>query len=202
MFRTLAPYAGFGLRYVFENLWLFRGLLTRMMPAISSQGAAMLQTTIAFTMQSGSDAVNVIPQEATVSANMRFIPHQGMDESLDIIQKRAEKYGLSMEVLHKNDYTAPIDIHGEAFQLVQRVIGETFEGVAGSPYVMTGATDARCYQEICDNVVRFAPVIYGPEQMKGMHGINENIEYNCLPGCVDFYKNLIYANREPQPITK
>ena len=71
------------------------------------------------------------------------------------------------------------------------MIGETFEGVAGSPYVMTGATDARCYQEICDNVVRFAPVIYGPEQMKGMHGINENIEYNCLPGCVDFYKNLI-----------
>lgn len=191
MFRTLAPYAGFGLRYVFENLWLFRGLLTRMMPAISAQGAAMLQTTIAFTMQSGSDAVNVIPQEATVSANMRFIPHQGMDESLDIIQKRAEKYGLTMEVLHKNDYTAPIDIHGEAFQLVQRVISETFEGVAGSPYVMTGATDARCYQEICDNVVRFAPVIYGPEQMKGMHGINENIEYNCLPGCVDFYKNLI-----------
>jgi carboxypeptidase PM20D1 len=24
-----------------------------------------------------------------------------------------------------------------------------------------------------------------------MHGMNENIEYNCLPGAVDFYKNLI-----------
>jgi carboxypeptidase PM20D1 len=63
--------------------------------------------------------------------------------------------------------------------------------VAVSPYVMTGATDARNYQDICDTVVRFAPVIYGPEQMKGMHGLNENIETNCLPGCVDFYKNLI-----------
>ncbi len=29
--------------------------------------------------------------------------------------------------------------------------------------------------------------------MKGMHGVNENIEYRCLPGCVDFYKNLIDA---------
>ena len=45
----------------------------------------------------------------------------------------------------------------------------------------------------CDCVVRFAPVIYGPEQMTGIHGLNENIEYNCLPGCVDFYKNLIKA---------
>ncbi|MFA6663324.1 MAG: hypothetical protein WCS21_03340 [Lachnospiraceae bacterium] len=59
---------------------------------------------------------------------------------------------------------------------------------------MTGATDARCYQEICDNIVRFAPVIYGPEQMKGMHGLNENIECNCLQGCVDFYKNMIRSN--------
>ena len=58
---------------------------------------------------------------------------------------------------------------------------------------MTGATDAYHYQRICDAVVRFAPVIYGPEQMKGMHGVNENIEYRCLPGCVDFYKNLIDA---------
>ncbi|MBR2852812.1 MAG: hypothetical protein IKE81_00670, partial [Clostridia bacterium] len=63
------------------------------------------------------------------------------------------------------------------------------------PYVMTGATDSRFYQRICSNVVRFAPVIYGPEQLKGMHGLNENIEYNCLPGAVDFYKNLIEAMR-------
>jgi carboxypeptidase PM20D1 len=27
--------------------------------------------------------------------------------------------------------------------------------------------------------------------MKGMHGLNENVEYACLPNAVDFYKNLI-----------
>ena len=56
---------------------------------------------------------------------------------------------------------------------------------------MTGATDARFYQEICASVVRFAPVVYGPEQMSGMHGMNETIEYRCLPGAVAFYKKLI-----------
>ena len=193
MFETLAPYAGFPLKLVFSNLWLFRPVLLKVLPMISAQAGAMIRTTIAFTMMRGSDACNVMPQEASVSANMRFIPHQGMDESLGIIRKRAEKHGLKTEVLSANDYTEPTDIHGEAFRTVQRVIGETFRGCAGSPYVMTGATDSRFYQKICDNVVRFAPVIYGPEQMKGMHGINENIEYNCLPGAVDFYKNLIMA---------
>ena len=78
---------------------------------------------------------------------------------------------------------------------MKRVIGETFPGLETCPYVMTGATDARNYEGIAEHVVRFAPVIYGPEQLKGMHGLNENIEYNCLPGAVDFYKNLIAANR-------
>lgn len=194
MFATLGPYASsFGLRLFFENLWLFRPLLVKLLPQISAQAGAMLSTTIAFTMSSGSDAVNVMPQEASVSANMRFIPHQGMEESLEIIRRKADKYGLAMEVLHGNDYSTPVDIHGEAFHLVTDTVSRTFPGCAGSPYVMTGATDAYNYQRICDNVVRFAPVIYGPEQMRGMHGVNENIEYSCLPGCVDFYKNLIEA---------
>lgn len=193
MFRTLAPYASFPMKWIFGNLWLFRPVLLQVLPMISAQAGAMIRTTIAFTMQSGSDACNVMPQEATVSANMRFIPHQGMEESLAVIEKRAKKHGLSMEVLQATDYTASADLSGEAFQTVCRVVEETFPDCPHSPYVMTGATDARFYQEICDHVFRFAPVIYGPEQMKGMHGLNENIEVSCLPGAVDFYKNLIRA---------
>ena len=193
MFRTLAPYASFPLKWVFSNLWLFTPVLLKVLPSISAQAGAMIRTTAAFTMQSGSDAFNVMPQKATLGVNLRFIPHQGMEESLAIVRRLAEKHQLDMEVFHASDATRPVDIHGEAFQTVQRVVAQTFPGCAGSPYVMTGATDARFYHKICDNVVRFAPVIYGPEQMKGMHGLNENIETACLPGAVDFYKNLIHA---------
>ncbi|MBR2823636.1 MAG: M20/M25/M40 family metallo-hydrolase [Clostridia bacterium] len=193
MFETLAPYASFPLKLVLGNMWLFRPLLLQVLPMISAQGGAMIQTTMAFTMLKGSDAYNVMPQEASLGVNMRFIPHQGMEESLGIVKRLAEKHGLEMEVFHATDCSAVTDIQGDAFRTVQRVIGETFPGCAGSPYVMTGATDARNYHRICDSVVRFAPVVYGPEQMKGMHGLNENIEYNCLPGAVDFYQNLIRA---------
>lgn len=193
MFRRLAPYAPFPLRLVMGNLWLFGPVMKRVMPAVSAQAAAMLQTTIAFTMQSGSDACNVLPQEATVSANLRFIPHQGERESLDAIREVAAKYGLEMEIMHSSDFTPPVDIKGEAFRQVERVIENTFPGLPVCPYVMTGATDASFYQPICDSCIRFAPVVAGPEQMKGMHGLNETMGVDCLPGAVDFYKNLIRA---------
>lgn len=195
MFETLAPYATFPMKLIFSNLWLFRPILLQVLPMISSQAGAMIRTTAAFTMLSGSDAFNVLPQEATLGANLRFIPHQGMEESLSILKKLAKKHKLSMDVVIANDYTKPVDIHGEAFQTVQRTVERTFPGCPSSPYVMTGATDSRFYQDICENVVRFAPVVYGPKQMKGMHGVDETIGIDCLPGAVDFYKNLIDAVR-------
>ena len=191
MFERLAPYASFPLKYLFTNFWLFAPLLRFVMPKISAQAGAMLKTTIAFTRQTGSDAYNVLPQEATLGANMRFIPHQGMKESLEIITLRAQKYGIRTEVLSASDYTSPTDIHGEAWKYTSKIIKETFPGLPISPYVMTGATDARFYQEICDSCIRFAPVVYGPEQMKGMHGLNENIESVCLPKAVEFYQKMI-----------
>ncbi len=191
MFAKLAPYAGFGLRLIFGNMWLFKPLMKKLLPMISSQAAAMLQTTIAFTMAEGSNGYNVIPQEASVCANMRFIPHQPTDESLEIITNVAKKFNVETEVIYRGYPSPSVDIHGEAFKMVEDAINECFPGVGCSPYVVTGATDARFYSKICDSCVRFAPVIYGPEQMKGMHGLNENIECNTLQGAVDFYKKII-----------
>ena len=191
MFSKLAPYAGFGLRLIFGNLWLFKPLMKKLLPMISAQAGAMLSTTIAFTMSEGSNGYNVIPQEASICANMRYIPHQGTDESLEVITSLAKKYNIETEVVYKGYPSPCVDINGEAFKMVETAINECFPGVGCSPYVVTGATDARFYSKICDSCVRFAPVVYGPEQMKGMHGLNENIECNTLQGAVDFYKKII-----------
>ena len=195
MFRTLAPYGPFYLRLLFGNLWLFEPLLKKLLPRISPQAGALLKTTIAFTMQSGSDALNVLPQSASLTMDLRYIPHQAMEESNAVIRELAKKFDLETEVLQANDACEPVRIDSEAYALVEKVIGQVFPELPPCPYVMTGGTDARFYQKICDACIRFSPVIYGPEQMKGMHGLNENIDLCSLPGAVDFYKTLVKENR-------
>lgn len=196
MFSRLSVYAGFPLRFVLGNLWLFKPVLKKVLPLISPQAAAMLQTTVAFTTQKGSDGLNIIPQEAYVTANLRFIPHQKVAESVDVLTKLAAKYKLETEVLHAMDPSPSLDLSGRAFKLTEAAIARTFPGLPASPYVVTGATDCRFYNDVCDNCVRFSPIIMGPAQMKGMHGIDEYLETNCLPGAVDYYKNLIKMQEE------
>lgn len=196
MFTRLSVYASFPLRFVLGNLWLFRPVLKKLLPVISPQAAAMLQTTVAFTKMRGSDGFNIIPQEAYVTANLRFIPHQKVKESVAVLTDLAAQYHIETEVITAMDPSPSLDLTGRAFRLTEAAIARTFPGLPTSPYVVTGATDCRFYQDVCRNCVRFSPVIMGPEQMKGMHGIDENIETNCLPGAVDYYKNLIRMQEE------
>ena len=191
MFKRFAPYSGFKMKLAFSNFWLFEPILKQIISKLSGTARSMLTTTMAFTMQKGSDAGNVIPQEASVWVDMRTIPHQGMDESFRIVKKIADRYKVEMEIIRGGDYTETADINGEAWKTTVKTVEETFPGLPAMPYILTGATDAKFYQEICDCVIRFAPVVYGKEQLESIHGIDENIEYNCLPGAVDFYKNII-----------
>ena len=195
MFANMAPYGPFWMRLLFGNLWLFRPLLVALMPSISSQAAALLRTTVAPTMQSGSDGCNVLPQEASLVLNLRYIPHQNMEESNAAVMAMAKKHGLEVEVMDAYPACEPVDSHSEAFRLVEKTIEEVFPKLPIIPYVMTGGTDARFYQEICSACIRFSPVVYGPLQMKGMHGLNECLDTYSLPGAVDYYKALIKNNK-------
>lgn len=195
MFKTLSGYAPFAYRLLLGNLWLFKPLIKAFLPQIAPQAGALIRTTVAFTMQSGSRAENALPQEATLNINLRYIPHQGKDASNDVIRRIAAKYDLEVTEKPSEDYCEPVDFNGEAYKFCEGVAHEVFPGLPTVPYVMTGGTDARYYQEICDACVRFAPIVYGPAQMKGMHGLNENLDCFSLPGGVDFYKTVVKRNK-------
>lgn len=191
MFRRMAPNMTFGMRLIFANLWLFEGILLKLLPVISPAAAAMTRTTIAFTTAKGSEGLNVLPQEAYVTANMRFIHHQPNKESIRRIAKIAEKYDIETEELYNDEPCPIVDYKSDAFRLIEEVAAKVYPGVGICPYTMTGGTDAKFYKEICENAMRFAPIYIDAQQYASIHGINENIYQGALTKAVDFYKNII-----------
>lgn len=191
MFRRTAPNMNFGMKLIFANMWLFEGLLKKLLPSISPAAGAMLHTTLAFTTAKGSDGLNVLPQEAYVTGNMRFIPHQDMEESIALISETAKKYDIETEVIYKDASCPVVDFNSRPFHMIEEVAAEVYPGVGICPYVMTGGTDAKFYRELSDNCLRFAPLYINGQQYASIHGLNENIYQGTLPMGVDFYKKMI-----------
>ncbi len=191
MFKRLTPNMDFGMKLVFANMWLFKPLLMKLLPSISSAAAAMVRTTLAFTTASGSDGLNVLPQEAYVTGNMRFIHHQPTDESIRLISKVAEKYNIETEVIYSDEPCPIVDYTSEVFGIIEKVTNEVYPEIGVTPYTMTGGTDCKFYKDVCDNCIRFAPLYISGQQYGSVHGLNENINQGTLPMGVDFYKKVV-----------
>ena len=191
MFKRMAPNMSFPLKLVMANLWLFKGLLVKVLPAINAAAGAMTKTTIAFTTAKGSDGLNVLPQTAWVTGNMRTIHHQSNEESFRVIASVAQKYGLDTEVLYQDSPCPVVAYDSKQFKLIEEITHDIYPGVIVSPYTMTGGTDAKFYKDICDNCIRFAPLYIDKQQYGSVHALNENIFQGALPHAVDFYKQII-----------
>ena len=196
MFKRLAPNMGFGLKTVLSNLWLFRPILLKVLPAINASAGAMTQTTLAFTTAKGSDGLNVLPQEAYVTGNMRLIQHQSGPESFEAVRRIAAQYGIETEVLYEDAPCPVVGYESKQFQLLEDVTAQVYPGIQVSPYVMTGGTDAKFYKELCPHCIRFAPLFIDEQQYGSVHGLNENIFQGALPHGVDFYKQVITRMNE------
>jgi carboxypeptidase PM20D1 len=190
-FEYLAPELPLWARVPLGNLWLFARPMDWV---LSRQPAAnaMLRTTTAVTMLSGSPKDNVLPVEAIAGVNFRLLPG---DTALGL-RERVERIIGDPRVEVRFKYPAresspvsPID--GPAFALVQRTIGELFVGSITAPFLTVGGTDCRHYEGVTQGLYRFMPFAFGPADLKLPHGIDERVAVASLPGAVRFYARLV-----------
>ena len=190
-FESLSAGMSGPLKLVLKNSRIFKPLLVKAMPLVSDAAAAMLRTTVAFTMSSGSEGTNVLPQQAWVIANMRYSHHQGGKSSIEAIKSLAEKYDIETVVLDPGVDSPISDHNSDAYKLIDKAVADVFEDVKTTPYIMTAASDSRFMWRLSPNCLRFAPFAISDEQLECIHGINENVDLSCLAPAVDFYRYII-----------
>ena len=191
MLSRFAPTMSGVMKVACGNANAFKPVLEKVMPMISPSGAALLRTTLAFTMSKGSDGSNVIPQEAWVVGNMRYSHHQGKKSSVENIINLAKKYDIETEIIEDGIESGITDFNGEQFKFIEKAVNTVFPEYKPVPYIMNGATDSRYFTRVCDNCLRFVPFKIDNQQYGSVHGIDENVDIDTLAPAVDFYKYVI-----------
>jgi carboxypeptidase PM20D1 len=191
-FAYLGPEMALPQRAVFANLWLFGPLVRRTLDDTPG-GAAMLRTTTAATMLRGSVKDNVLPVHAAAVVNFRILPGETVESVESRVRRvvaddrvEVRRYGASAT------NPSPVsDPGGEGFHAIQTAIRRIYPDALAAPYLVMGATDARHYAILSDQVFRFLPLRLAEADLARLHGTDERVSVAAYLDAVRFYRQLL-----------
>ena len=190
LFTNVGKRTSYAGRLVFCNLWLLKPLLLKAMTMIPP-AASLVRTTTAVTMSSGSPAANVLPQKASVTINFRIMP----GECIADVKRHIEKYmggeNVEIEFIKGKEPSLISPTETRAFDTLRRLSVALDEKNIVAPYLVMGGTDAYNYENVCENIYRFAPFTIDTALLLTTHSTNERIPVAQLTQGITFFKRYI-----------
>ena len=193
LFETIAPHSSsFVIKMIFANLWIFMPLVKLIAKLSGGEFLSMFKTTQAFTLASGSEAINVLPSEAVIGINCRLRPFDTGDMVIKRIQRIIGNPSIDVRMTALSEATPTSDL-GDPFNLLKKAIHQTWPEVIVAPYLMVATTDSRHYHEISQHVYKFSPMDVSKDDLKKIHGYDEDISIDNVIHGIQFYINFLEA---------
>jgi carboxypeptidase PM20D1 len=190
MLNSVSREMGFFVRLAVKHLWLFGGLLKKIL-AKSPETNSMIRTTFAATMAKASDASNVLPLSARACINVRLLEGDTIDSVTAYLKKLAGGIPIEIHVPAGAEATPASPTDGAFYSALAALIGERFPGALIAPYLMSGGTDSRKYSPVCDRIYRFTPIQVTNEEKDTVHNVNERISVEGYLGMIKFFETFI-----------
>ena len=186
MFASLAPYCGFPMNVLFCNIWLFGGILKKVLPKINATAGGMVGTTCNFqTIQGG---VNDKVCAATVM--LRNINKEDLQQDMVAFRAIADKYGITLDV-ERDEYYEPADMSALPYTYTMDCLAKVFSRYPAAPYILPAGTDAWRLSPVCNCVLRFAPTRMSKQQLGSIHAVDENLDVSAVAEAAAFYKYFV-----------
>lgn len=189
--QIIAPQMPFFQRLILSNLWLFKGIVKRELSKMPATKAA-LGTTTATTIFNSGIKENVLPTKANALVNFRIHPDDTVESVLKHVQNVVKNSSIRIKEKFGSIDPSPVsDIRHPAYNYLESQINSVFPEVVTAPTLMLGATDARHYTSLSDNIFRFIPLRAEESDLERVHGTNERLSIDNYKEMIFFYFQLI-----------
>jgi carboxypeptidase PM20D1 len=198
MIEAVAADLPFATRLAFANQWLLGSVIKDQVGGDASANA-IVRTTTAPTMMTGSIKDNVLPQRASAVVNFRIHPNDtvaSVTQHVKDVTSHIEGLTIAQYENGIGSEPSPVSsMDSEAYRVLEAVARTTGGGqVPVAPALVIGATDARYASAISkDAIYRFAPAIYDDADLNGFHGTNERLSVENLGRMIKGYAQIMMA---------
>lgn len=189
--RYLGPEMTFVNKMAFANKNIFKSLIINTYES-SPSGNALIRTTTAPTIFNSGVKDNIIPLSATATVNFRILSGSSISDVTAHIENIINDDRITIK--EGNFNTEPSQVSGtdtRGFKTIHKTISEIYPDALVSPYMVVGATDARHFNELSEDIYRFLPTRITTSNVKSFHGLNERIALSEFENAIRFYTQLI-----------
>ncbi|MFT5513980.1 MAG: carboxypeptidase PM20D1 [Rhodothermales bacterium] len=140
-------------------------------------GNAILRTTTAPTMLSGSVKTNILPVEAIVTVNFRIHPSDTVEDVVNHVRAAVESEHIEVRVPPGSGRPGSrvSDWESDGFEIIDRSVRQIYGDVGVAPGLMIAGSDSRHSGKMADNSFRFNPMVLSQDDLPGFHGTNHSI---------------------------
>jgi len=181
MFKAIASTQSFPASWVLRNLsnpialWLASGRLTR-----DRLTNALVRDTISLNMLNAGYKVNVIPEKAEASLDVRLLPETDPDEFVRWLKARINDERIKIESIQSSPPSGVAPLDNPFYQAVAHAVNRHVPGAGIFPLLMSGATDGRYWRMRGYAAYGFGPCILERHDVGRVHGIDERISADNL----------------------
>ena len=187
---TMGRYCALPQRVLLANRRILKPIYYRWLRKKDGMIAASARTTLALTQAKGSQAPNVIPTEASMTANVRLLwgdtPESVVERLNAAISDPAVEITAQVSSLPRPDSTMTY-----GYREIKHAIEATWPEAVVSPYLMVACTDSRYWRDICDNVYRFSAKAVSGAEKATVHGNDERLPLPNIENAIAFYYRLM-----------
>ncbi|WP_298703059.1 M20/M25/M40 family metallo-hydrolase [uncultured Veillonella sp.] len=156
---------------------------------------AMLHTTFAVTMASGSAQPNVMPSHATTGISCRILQGDTVESIISYLERIIPKT-VSVRHISGVDPQPTATVESKEYALLAKTVQHIYgDDTYVIPYLMLGATDSRYYKNVAPNAFRFSG-FFQDERWGKAHCVNERIPVDALGSGIQYFKEILKAYGE------
>ena len=107
------------------------------------------------------------------------------------IRKSVRNKNIDVKFLVGKEASSVSPTDSRAFKTIKELCENADSKNLVAPFLVMGGTDAYNYENVCENIYRFAPFVVDTNLLLCTHGTNERLPLSAIPDALTFFKRYI-----------